>query len=86
MASLFDAWSTQDALERGGVEANPIMKPIAGNPAALYGTSLASGLLTGYLADRLAKSGHRTAGKVISGLGIGVHLGAGAHNLASGRK
>jgi hypothetical protein len=84
-ASLFDAWTTQDALKRGGEEANPLMKPLAGNNAALYGVNVGAGILTGIIADKLAKSGHRNAARLVSGLSMGVHTAAGASNLASGR-
>lgn len=84
-ASLFDAWSTQDAINRGGAEANPVMAPFADNTAALYGVKLGTGALVGLIADRLAKSGHRNAARIVSGLGIGVPLAAGATNLSGGR-
>ena len=80
-ASLFDAITTGIAMKRGAQEANPIMAPFAGNDPLLYGTKIASGALTGWAGNKLAKSGHRTAGKIVSGIGIGVPLGAGTHNL-----
>lgn len=84
-ASLFDAWATQDAIKRGGVEANPIMAPFAGNPAAMYAVKGASGLLTGLIAHKLARDGHPTAGRIVGGLGIAIPTAAGIHNLAGGR-
>lgn len=84
-ASLFDALATRDAIERGGVEANPVMAPFAESTPAMLGVKLGSGLLTSYLANRLAKSGHRNMGRFVSGLGIAVPTAAGAFNLSGGR-
>lgn len=84
-ASLFDAWATQDAIDRGGVEANPLMAPFAHNDLALYGVKLGTGILAGIAAHKLAKAGHPTMAKVVSGLNIAVPLGAGVVNLSGGR-
>ncbi len=84
-ASLFDAWATRDAMNRGGVEANPFMKGLAGNDALLFGTKAASGALIGYLAHKLARGGHENAAKVVSGIGVAVPTAAGISNLAGGR-
>lgn len=80
-AEAFDAYSTRRAMAGGGHEANSAMEPFAGNPAALYGTKIGTGLLAGLLADRLARSGHRTAAKIVAGLEVSIPLGAGIHNM-----
>ena len=84
-ASLFDAWTTRDAMNRGGVEANPFMRGLAGNDALLYGSKAASGALMGLLAHKLGRSGHETAAKIVSGIGVAVPTAAGIHNLGVGR-
>jgi hypothetical protein len=85
-ANLFDAWATQDALKRGGTEANPVMAPFADNPAAMYGIKLGTGILAGIAARKLAKAGHPNLGRIVGGINIAVPLGLGAHNLAGGRR
>jgi hypothetical protein len=85
-AQAFDAYSTRQAMQAGGHEGNPAMEPFADNPAALYASKIGSGLLIGFLANKLAHSGHRTAAKVLSGLSIAVPLGAGIHNLEQAKR
>lgn len=83
-ASLFDAWATNDAIARGGVEANPLMGPFAGGPG-IYAIKGAQGILTGLIARKLAHDGHGTAARIVSGLGIAIPLAAGTHNALGGR-
>lgn len=59
-AQGLDAYSTQQALHRGGVEGNSLMEPFVHNPGAMYATKLAAGLGSGLLANEAAKHGHRT--------------------------
>lgn len=81
--SLLDSWTTQRGLDGGGAhETNPLMAPFVGNDVTLYAVPAALGLATGYLADKLAKRGHRNVAKAFSGLTMGVHLGASANNIA----
>lgn len=85
VASLFDSWTTQKALDSGlGLrEGNPLMAPFAKNDLTLYAVPAAIGLIQGYLGDKLAKMGHPRVAKAFSGLGVGLHLGAGAMNLST---
>ena len=84
-ASLFDAWATQDAINRGGVEANPIMAPIADNALALYSTKVGTGILAGIAAHKLARAGHPKWGRFVGGVNIAIPLAAGIHNSGVGR-
>lgn len=79
-AQGLDAYSTQQALHRGGVEGNSLMEPFVHNPGAMYATKLAAGLGSGLLANEAAKHGHRTLGKIISALGMAIPLAAAVHN------
>lgn len=81
LAQAFDAYSTQKALGAGGREGNSFMEPFANNPAAMYATKVAGGALVALLADRLARSGHRNAAKLLSGISIGAPVVAGIHNM-----
>jgi hypothetical protein len=85
-ANLFDAWATQDALNRGGEEANPIMAPIADNPLALYGIKAGVGALAGIAAHKIARAGHPNWARLVSGINIAAPLTFGAMNLAGGRR
>ena len=80
VAQLADAYTTRRAIKAGGHEGNSAMEPFANNEAVLYASKALLGLGTGLLADHLAKSGHKTLGKILSGLSIAVPLGAAAHN------
>lgn len=80
-AQAFDAVSTQKAIKAGGREGNSFMEPFADNPAAMVGTKVAGGALIAFLADRLARSGHKNAAKVLSGISIGAPTVAGIHNM-----
>lgn len=83
---MFDAYSTQGALRRGGAhEGNPAMAPLVDNPAALYGTKGAIGISTAILAQILAKTGHRTLGKIVAGVGTAAPVAAGISNMTKAR-
>lgn len=80
-AGVLDGVSTLDAISRGGVEANPTMRGVSGNAAALMGVKAASGLGVALLAKKLAASGHRGWAKIIAGLGTAVPTAAAIHNF-----
>lgn len=80
-AQAFDAYSTRQALKAGGREGNPVMAGIASNPVALYGTKFLFAAGTAAAAQALAKSGHRTLGKIVAGLGIAEPTAMGIHNM-----
>lgn len=88
LAQAFDAYSTRQALQNENArEGNPVMAHSAGRDALLYGEKLAVGAALGFLADRLARAGHPTAGKILSAVSVGAPVAAGIHNLEiAGRK
>jgi hypothetical protein len=80
-AALFDAWSTRRALARGATarELNPLMRPIAENPAALYGVLGGLAALQIWIADRQLHRGDSAHWGLV--LGTTVHGVCGALNL-----
>lgn len=79
-SNLFDAATTDAALRSGAREANPLVKPFAGNRMALYGLKGGIGLLEALLLDRAAKTHPNVANGVGFGLS-GLNAGIGVHNL-----
>jgi len=57
----YDAYSTVTGLRRGAVEANGVMKNVAGNPAALLGVKAGVTAASIVLAERLWKQNRRVA-------------------------
>ena len=57
---LVDAHSTSRALDRGAVEANPLMKGFAGNPASLMAVKAAGAAVAIYASEQMWKT-NRTA-------------------------
>ena len=57
---LVDAQSTSRALDRGAVEANPLMKGFAGNPASLIAVKAAGAAVAIYASEQMWKT-NRTA-------------------------
>lgn len=84
--NLFDAYTTDKALERGGMEANPVLKGIAGNDAALYSTKLALGLTQAYVVHLLDKGDHKKAAKILSMITFGIPTGIGIRNMGVQKK
>ena len=84
LASEFDAATTYHALQGCGnrcYEANPMVRPFAGNPGVFVALG-ASAYTVNYFARKLQDRGHRRWATALRVLVIGVHAGAGAHNLA----
>lgn len=79
-ANLLDAYTTERLLHSGGREGNPMMRPFVDNEPLFYLGKAGVGLLTGLLADKVARDGHPGWAKAISGIGIGVPLGAAVSN------
>jgi ABC-type uncharacterized transport system permease subunit len=52
---MLDAASTMSALDRGAVEANPLMKGIASTPATLIAVKAAAAASTIFLVERIAR-------------------------------
>jgi hypothetical protein len=57
----YDAYSTIAGLNRGLVEANPVMQGVTGNTMALVGIKAGTAALSIYAANRLWSQHHRTA-------------------------
>jgi hypothetical protein len=83
-SATFDAWTTRRLLsqhahdQHPAYEANPVLRPFAGN-STLYGVIQADAVLTDAL---LSRSKHR---RLAVGITVGIaalHVAAAAHNLA----
>jgi hypothetical protein len=85
-AATFDAWSTRQAVSTGRFEeANPLLRPFAGN-SSLYATIQIAPLLFDYLGRRMMTSEHgwlRHSWWIPQALSTGISLGSGAHNLSA---
>jgi hypothetical protein len=82
LASLnaFDAYSTVAALERGAVEANPVMRGVAGNPAALWAVKGGVTALSIYAAERLWRNNRRVAAIAVMAVTNGLMTAVAARN------
>ncbi len=54
-----DAHSTYAAINRGGVEANPLMKGVVGNKGAMMAVKAGVAASTIWMAERMWKKGNR---------------------------
>jgi Domain of unknown function (DUF5658) len=86
LASLeaLDVHATFDALGRGGVEANPIMRPLIGSPAAVVAVKAA---LTGVMiasSEKLWKKNRAAAVLLMVGMN-GAYAAVVAHNYSIAR-
>jgi len=82
-SSEFDAATTYRAVRSCGaacIEANPILRPIAGNPAIFFALGG-----TAWLANRearyLREHGHGRWARAVQVLTVGMHVFAGASNI-----
>lgn len=82
-AAAFDAYSTRQAIGRGAVEADPMMRPFAGSPS-IYAAIQVAPLALDYAARRLQRSQNPLLRKMWwlpqSG-GTAMYLFSGVHNL-----
>ena len=62
---MLDVHSTLHAVERGAVDANPVVRGLVGNPAAFVSVKAAVGVGVAYATHRIARR-NRTAGIVAS--------------------
>jgi len=85
-SNLFDAGSTQAALNRGAVERNPLMKGIAKNPWSLFGVKAGVGVGEALLMDLVAKAGRRKEANIGAAAITGLNTAIGASNLTKGKK
>lgn len=74
-----DAFTTIRALDRGAVEANPVMSGIAGNPAALVATKVGVAVGTVWLTERLWRRNRAAAVAMMAALN-GMYAAVVAHN------
>ena len=82
-AATFDAYSTRQAVSRGAVEDDPIMRPFA-HSDAMYAAVQVGPLVFDYLARRMQRSDNLTMRRfwwLPQSLSTGVSLFAGVHNL-----
>ena len=82
-AAAFDAYSTRQAIGRGAVEADPMMRPFAGSPS-IYAAIQIAPLALDYAARRLQRSQNPLLRKMWwlpqTG-GTAMYLFSGVHNL-----
>lgn len=82
-AAAFDAYTTRQAIGRGAVEADPLMRPFAGSPS-MYAAIQIAPLAMDYVARRMQRSNNSVLRKMWwlpqSG-GTAMFLFSGSHNL-----
>jgi hypothetical protein len=82
-AATFDAYSTRQAIGRGAVESDPIMRPFA-HSGALYGAIQVGPVLLDYVARRMQRSENnflRRTWWMPQSLATAGFLFSGAHNM-----
>jgi hypothetical protein len=77
---VLDVYSTRRAIARGAVEANPVMKGLAGNAAAMLAVKGAATAVSIYCAEKAWKR-HRKAAIVLMLVLNGATAAVAAHNL-----
>ena len=78
----YDAFSTLTVLTRGGVEANPIMKGIAGSPLALVAVKAGTTAGSIYVAERLWRQNHKGQAIALMVATNGLMAAVAAHNTS----
>jgi len=78
----FDVYSTFAGLRRGAVEANGLMKGVAGNPAALWAVKAGATATSIIVAERLWKQNRRVAAIVTMVAANGVMAAVAARNAS----
>jgi hypothetical protein len=63
--NAFDAYSTTKGVAGGAVEGNPMMRAVAGRPAALWAVKGGATAGAVYLAERLWKNDHKVGAVVV---------------------
>jgi hypothetical protein len=82
-AAAFDAWSTRSAVQRGGQELNPLLKPFA-NSDAIYATIQVVPFGMDYLGRRMMRSHNPVLRKIWwlpQTASTALSLAAGVHNM-----
>jgi hypothetical protein len=78
--NAYDAYSTTSALGKGAVEANPLMRGVAGNPAALWAVKGGVTAVSIYAAERLWRDNHRVAAIAVMAITNGVMAAVATQN------
>jgi len=82
-AATFDAYSTRQAISKGAVEDDPLMRPFA-HSDAMYAAAQVTPFLFDYLARRMQRSDNMTFRRfwwLPQSVSTGVSVFAGVHNL-----
>ena len=77
-----DAYSTSKGLSRGASEANPTMRPFAGNAAAMLAVKGGATAVTIAVAERLWRKNHRGRAIAVGIVANSVLASVAAHNAA----
>ena len=78
----YDAYSTLKAVKQGAVEVNPMMRGVAGNPAAFIVVRGAATFASIYAAERLWRNDHRVTAIVLMAATTGTMAVIAAHNAS----
>ena len=78
----YDMYSTRKVLKQGGIEANPMMRGVVGNPATMAAVKGATTFATVYMAERLWRAKHRRAAVVLMLATNGLMATVSAHNAS----
>ncbi len=87
-AAFFDAYSTRQAISKGAVEDDPMMRPFASSPA-IYGAIQAGPVLLDFVSRRMQHSEFSLVRRmwwVPQTMSTGAYLFSGAHNLGVSRR
>jgi len=82
-AAAFDAYTTRDAVSRGAVEQDPLMRPFA-NSSGIYAAIQAGPVVLDFVGRRMQRSDNgflRRTWWVPQSVSTGMYLFSGAHNL-----
>ena len=79
---VYDAYSTQSALVRGGTEVNPLMTTVAGNPTLLWATKSVAAFTSIYASEKLWRQHHRAQAIAVMVATNGIMLAVASHNAA----
>ena len=77
---VLDAHSTYSAIDRGGVEVNPLMKNVVGNKGTMLAVKAGVAASVIVLAERMWKRGSRTGAVVVMLIANGVTAAVVASN------
>lgn len=81
LAQVADAASTQLAINRGLVEANPFMKGAVKNMPIFWAVKVGVGALIAVQVKKQQDAGHKNRARVVSALGSAIGFGAAISNV-----